>query len=116
MGGKAGVGGAGAGKGAGAGAAGGAWGKLVLVAVVVAAVDLGLAPEDLDSDDDFRLTLGLLQSDYCYRPEIEEGTPGKKAVQEYAKDQDKWFADFSAAFSRFLDLGCEGHSTNLVEV
>ena len=77
---------------------------------------LWIAPEDLDSDDDFRLTLGLLQSDYSYRPEIEEGTPGKKAVQEYAKDQDKWFADFSAAFSRFLELGCEDYSTNLVEV
>lgn len=29
----------------------------------------------------------------------------KKFVQEYAKDEDKFFADFAAAFSKLLELG-----------
>jgi len=74
-----------------------------------------LEPEDLDSDDDFRLTLGLLQSDFAYRPEGSGNVRmGRRIVKEYAENQDKWFADFSAAFSRFLEIGCDAAA--LVEV
>ena len=75
---------------------------------------LWIEPEDLDSDDDFRLTLVSLQSDQAYRPMGPGGKLGRKIVKEYAEDQDKWFADFSKALSRFLELGCDPET--LVEV
>ncbi|KAK9807871.1 hypothetical protein WJX72_011750 [[Myrmecia] bisecta] len=40
----------------------------------------------------------------------------KKHVQEYAKDQDKFFADFAAAFSKLLELGVPFDSTTPKEV
>lgn len=34
-------------------------------------------------------------------------------VQEYAKDEDKFFADFAAAFSKLLELGCKFQSAEV---
>ena len=72
--------------------------------------------EDIEKPDDYiPLSMILLQSDFAYRPGQSDGLKlGTKIFKEFAEDQDKWFSEFSAAFSKFLELGCELEA--LVEV
>ena len=72
--------------------------------------------EDLEKPDDYiPSSMIMLQSDFAYRPKQAPSLKlGTKIFQEFAEDQDKWFSEFSAAFSKFLELGCDLEA--LVEV